>query len=173
MMSTCLLSGQVPSTGSIQKNGVPAVVPKPRPLGTTGSTKPGSVGASLSSNFVITVTVKEAERQLGEVSVMTSSSTVKTEVNLDTSSTPQTLSFSGTLQEMEGGVFNWDYELRFRMPVTSSSVVAAGSQLRTTTVDYQSFSSQGRVQIKIGRSYDLLKAGGRVYSVSILPSTEE
>ena len=92
---------------------------------------------------------------------------------MDTSSTPQTLSFSGTLQEMEGGMFNWDYELRFRMPVTSSSVVAAGSQLRTTTVDYQSFSSQGRVQIKIGRSYDLLKAGGRVYSVSILPSTEE
>ena len=172
MFSTSLLSAQVPATGSIQKNGVPAVVPKPRPGGSLGTGKPGSGGNSLSSNFVLTVTVKEAERQLGEVSVLTSSSTVKTEVNLDTSSTPQTLSFAGMLQELEGGLFIWDYELGFRIPITTGTAVAAGSQLRTTTVEYQSFTSQGRVLMTIGRSYELLKAGGRVYSVSILPAAE-
>jgi hypothetical protein len=170
------LAQERPVSG-IQKNGVPAVVPKAKPgMSPTGlpivMNKAPGVGVRLSGNFLITLTVKESERQVGEVVVLTSSSTVKTQANLDTSSTPESVSFEGTLEEQESGLFAWDYVLGYKLPITTSTSGTAGSQLRTTIVEYQSYSSQGSALIRIGRSYDLLKSGGRTYSVTITPAAE-
>lgn len=165
-----------PGSG-IQKNGVPAVVPKAKPgMSPTGlpisMNKTPGAGVRLSGNFLITLTVKELERQVGEVTVLTSSSIVNTTANLDTSSTPESVSFEGTLEEQEGGIFAWDYTLGYKLPVTTGTSGTPGSQLRTTVVEYQSYSSQGSAWIRIGRSYDLLKSGGRTYSVTITPATD-
>lgn len=135
-----------------------------------------SKAATLSANYTVTLTVLQDDKPVGEVVVLTASPKIVTNVPLDVKNAQASVSASGELSEGENGKMVFVYSLGFSVPVVTKSVVtpqAGGGVPMPGNVQYQQHQSSGSVLAKLGRPYDLLKAGGYVYRVTIDKAKDE
>ena len=178
-LSSLLVTGQqpIPRQPPSAVPGQPPVRVRPQPPG--GALQPDSdpqPSESLSTNYRITFSGKSDEKSLGELSSLTCSRNILIEGPLNSSDTPSIFSVSGTLEEEEGLII-FNYSIGFRCPVVITNPQPGQPQVpgmsRTTTIQYQDHSVKGTLKMKPGKSYDLLRAGGNVYSIVVAPEIEK
>jgi hypothetical protein len=134
--------------------------------------------ADLSQNYQITLSVTAHDKALGELSLLTCSPTVAVEGTIDLTENPTAITLRGGLVEKEGGVLVFNYSLLFTLPIVTNSQAPGPVQPgmpanMARNVQYQQHSASGAIRMKPGNSYEVLKAAGRTYSLSItLPKKE-
>ena len=127
----------------------------------------------LSTNYRITFSGKSDEKNLGELSSLTCSTNIYISGPLSSSDSPTTFSVSGALEEKEGLII-FNYSIDFRVPVVSTPKPVSGMPPgQNLTIQYQDHSSRGTLKMKPGKSYDLLKSGGNIYSIVVVPEIEK
>jgi hypothetical protein len=175
-LSSLLATGQqpIPRQPPSAIPGQPPVRARVQPPG--GALQPDSdpqPSESLSANYRITFSGKSDEKSLGELSSLTCSRNIMIEGPLNSSDTPTTFSVSGTLEEDEGLII-FNYAISFRCPViTNPPPGQPPVPGMSRTIQYQDHTSRGILKMKPGKPYDLLRAGGNVYSIVVAPEIEK
>lgn len=144
------------------------IIPPPVP-----SSQVPEQAETLNTNYRVTFAGKSDNKSLGEISTLTCSKNFLISGPLNSFDTPTTLSVSGTLEEKHGLII-LNYSILLRVPVVASTqpvpAVPPGS---SRSVQYQDHSSQGTLKMKPGKTYDLLKSGGNIYSIVLAPENEK
>ncbi len=142
--------------------------------------------AGLSVNHRITLTAKEGNRPLGEISILTAAVSIELQGNLvsgEEGAPSIGVTLSGMLREPgPGGDFTADYSLSCRTTSTSASSVGRrvvtpgnGPQVQIPMplqMEAQAATGTGSLRIKPGKSYEILKSSGVTYSITITPEPE-
>lgn len=130
----------------------------------------------LPQNYRITITGKEADKPLGNLTGLSCTSAIMLEGTLDNADPPTLINVSGKFDDQEGSI-TFTYSIGFNVPVKSSSFTSGSKEGNrgntTTTISYKTQTCQGALRMKAGRSYEVLKAGGITYSVSITPEPDK
>lgn len=124
----------------------------------------------LSSNFRLTFSGASGEKNLGQLSVLTSSQSVQVSGPLNAEDPNTVFNISGTLSEKEGSLV-FTYSIGFNVRI-QPSVAAAGERPGNLPASYANHSASGSLRIKPGEVYEVLKSGGNAYTVSISPETK-
>lgn len=151
-------------------------VPRPRvPVG-PGIPTPKVGGEELKSNYRLTFSGTKGGKPLGELSTLTCAAQIQVSGPLEESETPTTFSVQGVLGEKDGEL-QFAYSISFSLPVTSSTISLNGkdgeSRPRSTTIQYQQHSSTGTLRLKPGRTYEVLKSGGIIYTITVSPEEDK
>lgn len=138
----------------------------------------GNKAVTLSANYTVTLTVLLEDKPVGEVVVLTASPQIQTSVPLDVKNAQASVAANGELSEGENGKMVFVYSLGFSVPVVTKSGVQPQAPNNVPVpivgnIQYQQHQSSGSVLAKLGRPYDLLKAGGYVYRVTIDKAKDE
>ena len=97
---------------------------------------------------------------------------------MDESSTPASLTLSGTLAEQEGGVVVLTYSVGLSVPVITNSMSVPGKdgsppQVINSNIQYSQHQATGTLRMKPGKSYELLKIAGVTYMLVMTPEPEK
>lgn len=138
----------------------------------------------LSTNYRLTLAAKTGDKPLGELSTLTCAREIGLSGPIDTSETPASFTVRGNLAEKDSLII-FSYSIGFSVPVTTASLVpavipkpapGAGNAPASIpapntmrSVQYQQHESTGTLRMKPGQSYDVLKVGGNVYTLTIAP----
>jgi hypothetical protein len=121
----------------------------------------------LKSNYRITFSGVSGDKPLGELSALTCAPRIELSGPLSASERPANFTVSGTLSEKEGEMI-FLYQIGFSVPSSvPPGVPGAGN------IQYQQHSSSGTLRMKPGKSYEVLKCGGNVYTISISPESDK
>ena len=121
----------------------------------------------LPENYRLTFSGQSGEKRLGELSTLTCSPQITITGTLVPEEIPVIFTVSGTLAEKDG-VVTFVYSIGFRIPIPAQTSQAGKDGERTVTnIVYQDQQCSGALRMKPGRSYELLKAGGTTYVVTI------
>ena len=134
------------------------------------SNQQSSDSSLLSSNFRLTFSGASGEKNLGQLSVLTSSQSVQVSGPLNAEDPNTVFNISGTLSEKEGSLV-FTYSIGFNVRI-QPSVAAAGERPGNLPESYANHSASGSLRIKPGEVYEVLKSGGNAYTVSISPETK-
>ena len=122
---------------------------------------------TLKSNYRITFSGVSGDKTLGELSALTCAPRIELSGPLSASERPANFTVSGTLSEKEGEMI-FLYQIGFSVPsILPPGVPGAGN------IQYQQHSSSGTLRMKPGKSYEVLKCGGNVYTISISPESDK
>jgi hypothetical protein len=146
-------------------------VPRPNLPGRPGLGSPSAPDSpeTLSSNYQVTFSATAEGKAIGELSMLTCSPQVSVSGPLNSGMTPTTFTVNGTLTEKDGELL-FSYGIGFSFPVTSSTISPkTDGQQVVSTIQYQQHNSQGMLRIKPGTAYEVLKAAGAVYTITISP----
>jgi hypothetical protein len=146
-------------------------VPRPNLPGRPGLNSPSAPDSpeTLSANYQVTFSATAEGKALGELSMLTCSPQVSVSGPLNSGMTPTTFTVNGTLGEKDGELL-FSYGIGFSFPVTSSTISPkTDGQQVVSTIQYQQHSSQGMLRMKAGTAYEVLKAAGAVYTITISP----
>lgn len=143
--------------------------------------RPGVIvpeATTLGSNYRLNFAAISDEKPIGDISMLTCSSNLEVSGYLSkpTEETfPATsISVRGTLTEAEGGALVFGYAIALQVPYASSTQRAAPDvKAVMTTVSFANHTSSGTLLVKPGRSYNILKVGGVIYSVTITPESDK
>lgn len=133
--------------------------------------RPVLVGASssvnesevLSTNYQVTFSGASEGKSLGELTLLTCSPQISVSGPLASGPAPTLFTVIGTLSEKEGDLI-LSYSISYSFPVTSTP---APGQNAVTNTQYQQHSSQGMLRMKAGTAYEVLKAAGVTYTITI------
>jgi len=152
------------------------MVPPPAAAAPGRPDKTPQPAGTLSANYRITFSGKSNDKPLGELSSLTCSNTIRLSGPLSSSDEPTTFSVSGTLEEKDGLIV-FNYAIEFRVPVVSTPQGPQPNQPVPPggyrSVQYMDHSSTGMLKMKPGKAYDLLKAGGNTYSITVAPELDK
>lgn len=123
------------------------------------------------TNYRVSFSGKSDDKSLGELSTLTCAREISITGPLNSSSPPTIFAVSGTLDEKDGFLI-FTYTIGFRVP-TVLAQSPAQPQPQPTRVEYQEHSSKGALRMKPGKVYELLKAGGNIYSIVVAPEIDE
>lgn len=151
-----------------------------RLIDTSGQPNPPSQQAEiLNSNYRITFSGKSDDKSLGELSSLTCSPNIVVSGPLDSSETPTSFSVTGALEERDGLIL-FSYQIQFTIPMfttTQQAQPASAGQAPAPApnrhIQYMTHSSSGILKMKPGKTYDLLKVGGNVYTMVVAPEIDE
>jgi hypothetical protein len=133
-------------------------------------------GKLLPQNYRITISGKEADKPLGRLAGLTCTSAVSLDGMLDKSDPPTLIKVTGDFEDKDGSI-TFVYTLGFNIPVVINSLISTskdGSRTPvTSTISYKTQVCKGALRMKAGESYEVLKAGGITYSVSIAPEPDK
>jgi hypothetical protein len=152
----------------------PQPIPNPIPVRkrtlVPGSSNQESSGSNLlSSNFRLTFSGASGEKNLGQLSVLTSSQSVQVSGPLSAEDPNTVFSIQGTLSEKEGALV-FTYSIRFTVRAQQP---AAGEGKPTSQPSYfVDHTASGTLRMNPGEVYEVLKSGGNAYTVSISPETK-
>jgi hypothetical protein len=146
-------------------------VPRPNLPGRPGLNSPSAPDSpeTLSANYQVTFSATAEGKALGELSMLTCSPQVSVSGPLNSGMTPTTFTVNGTLGEKDGELL-FSYGIGFSLPVTSTTISPkTEGQPVVSNIQYQQHSSQGMLRMKPGTAYEVLKAAGAVYTITISP----
>ena len=121
----------------------------------------------LKSNYRVTFSGVSGDKPLGELSTLTCAPKIELSGPLSSSERPASFSVSGMLSEKEGEMI-LHYQIGFSVPSSTPPGVPVASNNQ-----YQQHSSSGTLRMKPGKSYEVLKCGGNVYTISISPESDK
>ena len=121
---------------------------------------------TLSTNYQITFSATSEGKQLGELSMLTCSPEVSVSGPLNSGTTPTTFTVTGSLTEKDGELL-FRYGIGFSFPVTTSTTSSKPDGPVSSSIQYQQHSSQGMLRMKADTPYEVLKAAGVVYTITI------
>lgn len=151
-------------------------LPRPRPPVGPGVPAPKAGGEELKSNYRLTFSGTKGGKPLGELSTLTCAAQIQVSGPLEESETPTTFTVQGVLSEKDGDLL-FAYSIGFSLPVTSSTISLNGkdgeSRPRTTTIQYHQHSSTGTLRMKPGRTYEVLRSGGMIYTITVSPEEDK
>ena len=140
------------------------------------SARPGFVSQTaptppemLSTNYQVTFAATSEGKPLGELSMLTCSSEVSVSGPLNSGMTPTSFTVTGSLNEKDGELL-FRYGIGFNYPVTTSTISSKPDGAVSSNVQYQQHSSQGMLRMKAGTPYEVLKAAGVIYTITITPA---
>ena len=145
---------------------VPPRVPRPRQ-----STQPVQQAETFGTNYRVTFSGKSDDKSLGELSTLTCAQNIHISGPLNSSDTPTTFTVSGILEEKDG-LLIFTYSIEFRSPITTMRDVQQG-QPQIANVQYHDHTSRGTLKMQPGKTYDLLKSGGNIYSIVVAPEIDK
>lgn len=122
-------------------------------------------------NYLLTFSALAEGKSLGELTMLTCSPQVSVAGPLDSGATPTSFMVAGTLAEKDADLL-FSYKIDFSYPVATAAANPSPNNNSlplpgTGNRQYQQHSSQGMLRMKPGTAYEVLKAGGVVYSVTI------
>lgn len=145
----------------------PVAIPQVRRLPNASGVSPEV--ETLSGNYRVAFSgVGEDGKPLGELVALTCAPRLTVSGPLNSGPTPTAFTVGCSLAEKEGDVLLMTYQIGFRYPVTTS--VAADSQKNGASfsnVAYQDHSAEGMLRMKPGTAYEVLKAAGVTYTITI------
>ena len=159
-VSSLLVTGQQPRTRAI-----------PPPKSVPGGNPTSEQSEALSANYRITFSGKSDGKSLGELSTLTCARKTTISGTLNSSDTPTTFTVSALLEEKDG-LLLFTYSIGFRVPITTMRPPQPG-QPPSPSFQYQDHTSQGTLKMKPGKTYDLLKSGGNIYSIVVAPEEDK
>ena len=128
-------------------------------------------------NYRITLSSREGEKQVGELSNLTCSPRVHISGNIDTvenlvpeNRIPVGCVLSGSLQE-EDGIITFTYDIGMQIPVPSQRL-GSGPNTVATAIQYKDVRCSGALRMKPGKTYEVFQTGGRMLLISISPEKE-
>lgn len=132
-----------------------------------GLDSPPTSPETLSTNYQVTFSASSEGKPLGELSMLTCSTEVSVSGPLNSGMTPTSFTLTGSLTEKDGELL-LRYGIGFSFPVTTSTLSSKpDAQQTVSTIQYQQHSSQGMLRMKAGTPYEVLKAAGVVYTITI------
>lgn len=152
------------------------LVPAPVPGNAAQTTV--SPSPLLERNYRLTFSGKLGEEGLGELSALTCARQVELNGPLDDGEWAAQFGINGMLEEKEGTLL-FTYQISFTAPtkVVKPAVVPmpgnAAPVPGSGNVRFQQHSSSGALRMLPGRTYEVLKVGGAVYTVSIRAEEDE
>ncbi len=148
----------------------------PPSRGLIGASPPRVESKLLSRNYRITLSGKEVDRISGALTSLTCASTIQMVGTLEMSDRPTLISLTGDFTDEHGSI-TLNYLMEFDLPVPSSYFARAskdgGEGSTTVVVSYKSQTCQGALRMMPGKTYEVLKARGITYSVSIAPEPDK
>ena len=159
-VSSLLVTGQQPR---------PRAIPPPQSV--PGGNPTSEQSEALSTNYRITFSGKSDGKSLGELSTLTCARKTTISGPLNSSDTPTTFTVSALLEEKDG-LLLFTYSIGFRVPITTMRPPQPG-QPPSPSFQYQDHTSQGTLKMKPGKTYDLLKSGGNIYSIVVAPEEDK
>lgn len=133
------------------------------------SNQQSSDSSLLSSNFRLTFSGASGEKNLGQLSVLTSSPRVQVSGPLSAEDPNTVFSIEGTLSEKEGALI-FTYSIRFT--VRAQPPAAGEGKPMPQPSYFVDHTASGTLLMKPGEVYEVLKSGGNAYTVSISPETK-
>lgn len=133
------------------------------------SNQQSSDSSLLSSNFRLTFSGVSGEKNLGQLSVLTSSPRVQVSGPLSAEDPNTIFSIEGTLSEKEGALI-FTYSIQFT--VRAQQPAAVGGTPGTQSTYYVEHRVSGTLRMNPGEVYEVLKSGGNAYTVSISPEAK-
>lgn len=121
---------------------------------------------TLSTNYQITFSATSEGKTHGELSLLTCSPEVSVSGPLNSGTTPTSFTVTGALTEKEGELL-FRYGIAFSFPITTSTISSKPDGPVAANIQYQQHSSQGMLRMKVGTPYEVLKASGVVYTITI------
>jgi hypothetical protein len=125
---------------------------------------------SLASNYRVALKATTADKEVGELSILSCSPSVSIKGPLSTSEMPTTLDFSGTLEEREGGTLLLSYTLGFQAPKPISTGGPPGT---VHNIAYENQGATGSLILKVGTAYEVLRMAGVTYTITISQEVEK
>jgi hypothetical protein len=125
----------------------------------------------LSSNYLVTLAATSEGKSMGELSLLTCSTELKVSGPLSAEVAPITLYLTGSLTEMDGEL-HLQYELDMTIPVKGvSPATKEGKQ--NSSLEYNGQQAGGRLRMKAGRPYEVLKQAGITYIMTVSEAREK
>jgi hypothetical protein len=145
---------------------------KPRRINAPTNQATTEQSPALSTNYRITLSVKSGDKVTGDLSTLTCSRSIQVSGPIGDSEIPTIFKITGILDENEGKL-TFTYDIDFTVPIVNQ--VQTGPQPANTlrNYQYQSNSASGTLRMKPGKAYEVLKAGGNTYSVTISPEEDK
>lgn len=151
-------------TGQEQRRTI--VTPQPsRPASTPQQTE------TFNTNYRVTFSGKSGDESLGELSTLTCAPNISISGPLKSSNTPILFTVPGILEE-RNGLLIFTYSIDY----SSAILTTQGSRLcqpQMSNIQYQDHSSKRALKMKPGKTYELLKSGGNIYSIVVAPENDK
>ena len=142
-------------------------VPSPGVPVSAEATKP------LSVNHRLSFSVKDSDKEVGELSMLTCSSEISVNGPLGDSDSQSLVTVNGSLTEEQDGAIILRYEIGFTIPVKMAMPAPGPGVPGSPGVQYQNHSSQGMLRVKAGKAYEVLRIGRTIYSITITPEPDK
>ena len=127
----------------------------------------------LPQNYRVSITGKEGDKTLGSLTSLTCANAIVLDGTLDSADAPMLINLSGNFDDQDGSI-TFSYSIGFNVPVKTASLLPGnGGNAPLTTINYKTQTCQGALRMRAGKSYEVLKAGGITYSVSIAPEPDK
>ena len=145
--------------------------------------QPVVVAQILGANYRITFSGASGDKSLGELSALTCAPKIEIHGALNPAGTSTILHVTGTLEEKEGCIL-FSYAIGFRVPQVAADKAPSPSQPQPPKpaiagpaapgdVQYQELTATANLLMKPGKTYQLLKAGGNVFTVVVKPEPDK
>ena len=128
---------------------------------------------TLTKNYQITFAATSEGKALGELSAFSSSPEISISGPLNSDRLPRLLDVTGSLAEKDGEIL-FRYHIDCKIPVNTSNITTSGNtpsggtaSATSQSFEYVTQSSQGMLRMQAGTPYEVLKAAGDVYTVTI------
>ena len=123
----------------------------------------------LGVNYQISFSATSEGKSVGELSMLTCSPDISVSGPLNSGATPTSFTVRGSLSEKDDELL-FRYGINFSVPITTSALTSKqDGQAIVSNIQYQEHNSQGMLRMKAGTPYEVLKAGGAIYTITITP----
>ncbi len=157
----------------------PVPVASRRPLAPGNIPSAAGVADDLSRNYRLTIGLRQGDKPVREIVVLTASAQVRVSAVLEQDEATQgstSVELNGVLSEKEDRSLRFSYQVGASVPrisqtLTSRSSPADGPKNVATSISYANESATGVLVMEPGKPYEIFKSAQRSYTLTIEPET--
>jgi hypothetical protein len=123
----------------------------------------------LSANYQVTFSGRSDDKSIGELTLLTCSRQISVSGPLASSPASTVFTVTGTLSEKEDDLI-LSYGINYSHPIT---LAPSPNQPQLANTQYQQHNSQGVLRMKVGEAYEVMKAAGVTYTITISNPTKK